>query len=364
MTKIGIIGFHKSGKTTVFNALTGGHAEVSAFVSGRPEPNIAVIKVPDASVDKLAAHFQPKKVAYATIEYTDLVGISKEHQAGGHGLGETQLTALATADALLVVVRAFADDSDIQVDVPGDVEAIELELILSDLEKVEHRLPKLEKAILKVGTEERELLRTEEAALSKIKQFLQQGQSIRGITLTEEEQKCIRGFQFLSQKPLLFLINIDEEALTAGRDFLEELRTVAEKPKTAVAQMCGKVEMEIAQLDETDRRVFLQDYHLAEPASQYIVQLCYDLLGLVPFFTVNPNELHVWTVPKGLPAVKAGGVVHSDFERGFIRAEVIQWDALLEAGSFAKAKKSGTLRIEGKEYPEQDGEVINFLFSV
>ncbi len=364
MTKIGIIGFHKSGKTTVFNALTGGHAEVSAFVSGPPEPNIAVIKVPDPRVDKLAAHFQPKKVTYASIEYTDLVGISKEHQARGHGLGETQLIALATADALLVVVRAFTDDSGIPVDVSGDVEAIELELILSDMEKVEHRLPKLEKAILKVGTEERELLRTEEAALSKIEQFLQQGQSIRGLTLTEEEQKCIRGFQFLSQKPLLFLMSIDEQALSTGRDFLEEMRPVAAKPKSVVAQMCGKVEMEIAQLDETDRSVFLQDYHLAEPASQYIVQLCYDLLGLVPFFTVNPNELHVWTVPKGLPALKAAGIVHSDFERGFIRAEVIQWDALLEAGSFAQAKKAGTLRIEGKEYPVQDGEVINFLFSV
>lgn len=364
MTKIGIIGFDKSGKTTVFNALTGGHAEVSAFASGRPEPNIAVIKVSDPRVDKLAAQFQPKKVTYATIEYTDVVGISKQHETRPHGLGETQLVALATTDALLVVVRAFSDDSGIPVDVGGDVEAVELELILSDLEKVEHRLPKLEKAIPKVGTEERERLRVEETTLVKIKQSLQQEQPIRGLTLSDDELKSIRGFQFLSQKPLLFVINTDEEALAAGRNFSQDLRLVADKPKTAAAQMCGKIEMEIAQLDETDRSVFLQDYHLTEPASRSIVRICYDLLGLVPFFTVNPNELHVWIVAKGLPAVKAAGTVHSDFERGFIRAEVIQWDALLEAGSFAHAKKSGILRTEGKEYPVQDGDVINFLFSV
>jgi GTP-binding protein YchF len=364
MIKIGILGFHKSGKTTVFNALTGSNAEVSAFVSGRPEPNVAVVKIPDERVDRLAAHFQPKKVTYGTIEYIDLVGISKEHQAKTHGLGETQLTALATADALLVVVRAFEDESGIPVDVGGDVEAIELEMILSDLEKVEHRLPKLEKAIVKVGTQEREALRIEQETLGKVREALQQGQSVRSLTLPDEEEKSIRGFQFLSQKPLLFLINIDEETLTSGRSFLDTIRPVAEKSKIAVVQMCGKVEMEIAQLDEKDRDTFLQDYHLTEPAAQYVMHQCYDLLGLIPFFTVNPNELHVWTVPEGLPALKAAGTVHSDFERGFIRAEVIQWEALLEAGSFAHAKKMGTLRTEGKEYPVKDGDVINFLFSV
>ncbi len=362
--KIGILGFEKSGKTTVFNALTGSHVPTMAYGGGKAKPHIAVVKVPDERVDRLAELIQPKKVVYATVEYVDLGGIERSGVEKGKGLGEAQLQALANTDALLSVIRAFQDKSSIPVDVTGDVEAINLELILSDLAKIENRIPKLEKLVHKVSGEEREHDKLELSVLEKIKEPLERGEPLRSLELSSGEKKAVRGFSFLTEKPTLFVINVGEEALAQGEDLLSAYTLPEERKDMRFAAMCAEIEAEIAQLSPEEREAFLEDYGITQPSTERIVRLCYDLLGYISFFTtVGEKEVHSWTIKKGTTALKAAGAVHSDFEHGFIRAEVIRWDKLLEAGSFSKAKKMAILQLEGKEYEVKDGDVINFLFS-
>ncbi len=364
--ELALIGLAKSGKTTVFNALTGGKAQTSAFAGGKLEPNVAVVKVPDPRVDKLAEIYQPKKVTHASVKYVDVAGLSRDDAAPQKGVPEALLQYVSRADALIAVIRGFDDSIHGAPHIAHDVETVHLELIFSDLAKVENRLQKLEKTLPKLSGKERETQHFEYEVLRKLHPLLQDNKPVRAADLTPEEEKAIRGFQFLSGKPIMYLLNIAEGDLARGDKLPRELTVpgITDQPRTTTAWIAGELEMEIAQLEGEDREAFLRDYHIERPAAERIISLSYELLGYISFITVGPDEVRAWTIPAGALAPQAAGAIHSDFERGFIRAEVVPYDELIRHGSFANAKKHGLCRLEGKSYVVQDGDVINFLFSV
>ncbi len=364
--ELALIGLAKSGKTTVFNALTGGKAETSAFAGGKVEPNVAVVKVPDARVDKLAEIYQPKKVTHATVKYVDVAGLAREDGSAAKGVPEALLQYVARADALIAVIRGFEDALHGPPTITEDVETVHLELIFSDLAKVENRLQKLGKTLPKLSGREREAQQFEFEVLRKIAPSLQENRPVRAAGLTPEEEKAVRGFQFLTAKPIMFLLNIGEADLARGDDLARQMQVagITDQPRTTTAWLAGELEMEIAQLEGEDRAAFLRDYNIERPAAERIIALSYELLGYISFLTVGPDEVRAWTIPAGALAPQAAGTIHSDFERGFIRAEVVPYEELIRQGSFANAKKHGLCRLEGKHYVVQDGDVINFLFSV
>ncbi|MCX7013491.1 MAG: DUF933 domain-containing protein [Candidatus Sumerlaeota bacterium] len=362
--EIGIIGFQKSGKTTVFNALTGQEAAVSAFAMGKAEPNLAVVLVPDERLEKLAALFEPKKTTHATVRYVDLAGIVRGHDESSEALGEAQLNAISQSDALMAVLRGFENAAGEAPGLRAEAEAILLEMALSDLKKAETRLERLAKARGKAGGDEAKRNATEEGALLRLKEMLEHGRPIREAELSEDEDRVLRGFRFLTQKPLLLVVNAPESALGGGADPTEPIRALGEAPSVRLTWIAGQSEMEIVRLAPEERQDFLAEYRIAEPASAKIIRLSYELLGFISFFTVGPEDCHAWTVRRGTPAQEAAGAIHSDMQRGFIRGEVCRWDELAAAGSFAELKKHGTLRLEGKTYEVQDGDVMHVLFSV
>ncbi|HRS00571.1 MAG TPA: redox-regulated ATPase YchF [Candidatus Sumerlaeia bacterium] len=365
--KIGIIGFQRSGKTAVFRALTGSKVEEGAASShggSRGVAHMAVVKVPDERLERLAVQTQPQKTTFAAVEYYDLAGIDRGDAEKKTGLGDEQLNALGNLDALLAVIRAFDDGSGIPPDVAGDLDAIRLELVLSDLQKVENRLPKVEKNIHKVSGKELEQSKMEFAALQKVQKILEEGAPIRSFDLSPDDEKILRGFMFLSAKPILYVINLGEDALQSGGDSLAKIDIPPLGKNEQVAAMCAAIEAEIQQLSPEEQEIFLKDYNIAEPSARRVIRICYDLLGYISFFTVGPKEVRAWTIRDGFTAMQAAGAIHSDMERGFIRAEVVRWDKLLAAGGFAQTKKTADLHIEGKEYIVKDGDVMLFLFSV
>ena len=364
--RIAIIGLQKSGKTTVFNALTGQHAETSAFAAGFGAINHAIVKVPDSRLDKLTALYKPKKHTPATVEYVDLAGIARpEGETHGQGLGEKQLNEIQTADALLAVVRGFRDPvGDAVPDLDGDVEAMNLEMALADLKKIENRVERIDKQMVRVSSKERVGLLAELDVVKLVRAALEEGRPARALTLADEQAKLLRGFQLLTMKPTMFLINEDEERWAADKDQPVAIPALAGIPQTMTARLEGQMEMEIAQLPEEDRAAFLESYDIAEPAAHKIIRLCYELLGRISFMTVGPDECRAWTILAGTHAQQAAGEIHSDLERGFIRAEAIGWEELIRLGSHAEAKKHGKLRLEGKQYVVRDGDVMNILFNV
>jgi hypothetical protein len=361
--RIALIGFQSSGKTTTFNALTGQQAATSAFATGKVESHQAVVQVPDARLDRLSALFKPKKHTPATVEYLDLAGLPRAESGHGEGLGDKQLVEISTADALLAVVRGFQDAAGSAPDAAGDIEAIALEMALADLKKIDSRLARIEKQIAAAPTAEKAALEEEHAALKMLKPALEAGQPARAVELNAEQLKRLRGFQFLTLKPTMFLVNAGEAEWAAEKGRPVELGPQGAFPATMGGRLCGRTEMEIAQLAPGDRAAFLADFGIAEPAAHRVIRLCYELLGRISFFTVGPDECRAWTVARGTQAQPAAGAIHSDLERGFIRAEAIGWQELLDLGSTAEAKKHGKLRLEGKQYVVQDGDVMNILFS-
>jgi ribosome-binding ATPase len=361
---IGILGLPKSGKTTLFNALTGMQASVSAYGSASVDPNVAVVKVPDPRVDRLTEMFESKKTVHPVIKYVDLAGVAAESVEQTHGLPEAHLRHLGLTDALLAVIRAFPDDSGRAPDPAADLAAIELELLLSDMQKVENRLPRLEKSLTIAKVVDRERLLSEQSALKKIKERFDQEQPIRGLEFDAEENKSIRGFQFLSEKPLLVVFNVAEADLQSGTDWTARFADRWVPGQCMGIQVCATVEMDIAHLAAQEREAFLADYGITHPAAERIVQLSYELLGLISFLTSGPDESRAWTIRRGALAPQAAGVIHSDIERGFIRAETISYNDLMDAGSMAEARKRGLLRLEGKNYEVRDGDVVVFRFSV
>lgn len=363
----GIIGLPKSGKTTIFNALTHGKAETAAYASGGTTPNIGMAKVPDARVQKLTAMFNPRRTVPAEIKYVDVAafphGFSK-----GEGIGGQLLTYLSKADALLHVVRAFEDDSIPHVlnsiDPGRDMATFNLELAFSDLAIQERRLERIVSSLKGAKSPERERLLKEQELLGRIKEALEKDVAVRDQKLTSDELKVISNYQFLTAKPLLVVANTGEAQAGASREIEAGLRPQCSGAGCDVAAICGKLEMELSRLPEEEAREFRGSMGGGESALEKVISRTYRLLGLLSFFTVGADEVKAWTIGQDTPAVKAAGKIHSDIERGFIRAEVVSYDDLVKCGSLAEARKQGLLRLEGKTYAVKDGDVINFLFSV
>jgi len=357
--KNGIIGLPQVGKTSLFKILT--KAKLEERGHSRQE-HIGVARVPDERLDKLSALYSPKKTTYASVEFVDVAAIGQE------ALKETAfLASLRQVDALIHVLRAFEEESIPHVgpiDPLRDIRNVEFDLMISDLTQVEKRLERLEKDLKKQRTAD---LEREQALLLRSKEALEKEQPLRELDMTPEEKKLIRGFMFLSQKPILYVLNIGEST-TLGDDLdgavsRFKLDEVAHRPNAGATAICGKVEAELAEMDDDEAAEFLSSYGLHESGLVRLIRKSYELLGLISFFTAGEDECRAWTIPMGSKAPQGAGAIHSDLEHHFIRAETIRWDNLLEAGSEAAARAKGTLRLEGKEYVVKDGDVMHIRHS-
>jgi hypothetical protein len=358
--KTGIIGLPQVGKTSLFKILT--KARLDSGHANPREAHIGVARVPDERLDKLSALYSPKKTTYASVEFVDVAAIGQE------ALKETSfLASLRQVDALIHVLRVFADDLIPHVgpiDPLRDIKNVEFDLMVSDLTQIEKRVDRVEKDLKKQRTGE---LEREHALLLRSKESLEKEQPLRELEMTAEEKKLIKGFMFLSQKPILYALNIGESA-TLGADLEAavsrfKLEDAARRPNAGATAICGKVEAELAEMDDDEAADFLSSYGLRESGLVRLIRKSYELLGLISFFTAGEDECRAWTVPVGSKAPQAAGTIHSDLEHHFIRAETIRWDNLLAAGSEAAARARGTLRLEGKEYIVQDGDVLHIRHS-
>jgi GTP-binding protein YchF len=360
--KTAIIGLANSGKTTIFNALTGLNLEVTTFPTLAGDSHTGVVRVPDARLDRLTGIFSPKKTTQATVEYIDYLGLTK----GDMEQNRKVFDLIRDADAIVHVVRGFADETIVHpmgsVDPRRDAETVELEMIFGDLELVDKRLVRMEEGA-KRGKKPDEV---EQRLLVKCKQALESETALRDVDFTEEEQKAMRSLQFMSIKPQLIVLNVAEDALESEetRRITVELERFFTGRQVRVLSLCGKIEMEIAQLPPDEAAVFLDDLGIAEPASHKLIRLSYDLLGLISFLTAGEDEVRAWTIRRGTDAQRAAGKIHSDIERGFIRAEVVAYDDFIAHGSLAAARDKGLVRLEGKTYEVKDGDIINFRFNV
>ncbi|OGL15578.1 MAG: hypothetical protein A3F92_05770 [Candidatus Rokubacteria bacterium RIFCSPLOWO2_12_FULL_71_22] len=356
--KIGLIGLPKSGKTTLFNLLTGANVATARYDTGRAELHTGVARVPDPRVDTLARLFKPKKTTYASFEVVDLAGIAKGERAG------LETKEFRNADALLHVVRAFPDDALGAPDPRRDVVDLETELLLADLEVVDRRLERL---AVSIKRQRKDAEVHEQEILVRLKAELEAETPLRAVALTADEAKVVRGFTFLSQKPILHCVNVAEKDLAEGPRVAERygLGDIATRPRTRVGWVSAVIEMEVAQLAGDEQQAFLADLGLEEPAINRVLSDCFTLLGLISFFTVGEDEVRAWPIPDGTRAQDAAGTVHSDIARGFIRAEVNTYGELVAVdGSFADLRARGQLRLEGKEYVVRDGEVCHFRFNI
>lgn len=368
-TKLVILGLPGSGKTTVFNALTRAQAATGTFGAANDEPNLATVKVPDPRLDTLTELFNPQRKVQADVQYLDVAGIAKG--MAEKGLSGQLLGHLSQADALVHVVRAFEDPNvphpEETVDPMRDIETLNMELLFSDLGLIEKRIARIESQIQKTRGAERELAERELAMMKTLLAALEDDKPLREVVddLDPDDAKILRGFGFLTEKPLLVLLNFGEDQLgDAGEQLINEARERFDAPKVAIDGIAGKIEMEIGQLDGEDAEMFMGDLGITESGLGRIIRSSFDLLGLMPFFTVGEDECRAWTIRRGATAVEAAGEIHTDIQRGFIRAEVVGYDAMIEAGTLAAARKSGDFRREGKTYIVQDGDIINFLFNV
>ena len=357
--KTGIIGLPQVGKTSLIKILT--KAKLEERAHSRQE-HIGVARVPDERLDKLSELYSPKKTTYASVDFVDVAAIGQE------ALKETAfLASLRQVDALIHVLRAFEDESIPHVgpiDPLRDIKNVEFDLMISDLTQVEKRLERLEKDLKKGRTND---LEREKDLLLRSKEALEKEQPLRELEMSADEKKLIKGFMFMSQKPILYVLNIGEST-TLGTDLEAaasrfKLEEVAQRPNAGATAICGKVEAELAEMEDDEAADFLSSYGLTESGLVRLIRKSYELQGLISFFTAGEDECRAWTVPLGSKAPQAAGAIHSDLEHHFIRAETIRWDALLEAGSEAAARSKGTLRLEGKEYIVQDGDVMHIRHS-
>jgi GTP-binding protein YchF len=360
---ITLVGLPLSGKTTVFNALTG-QQEATGPAAGPTKTHLATVTVPDERLEQLSRLFQPRKVTAAEVRLVDLAGISKG--AAGQGLPPQTLAAISEADALIHVLRAFESPHFPHpagsVDPGRDLELLDTEFLLADLGVVERRLERLEREIAKLPRAEREEREREQSQLQRLHETLGAGRPLRDLDLAPDEIGSLRGFNLLTLRPVLILFNVGEERLDEAERLVESLAATYGH-RCVMAHMCAQWEVELAELAPEEAAEFRQDLGLEEPASSRIVRLANDLLGLISFFTFVSEEVRAWSLRHGSTAVEAAGTVHTDMARGFIRAEVVAFDALIEAGSLAEARRSGTLRLEGRDYVVQDGDVCTFHFS-
>ncbi len=365
--QIAIVGLAGSGKTTVFNTLTRGHAETGGF--GALELHVGVVKVPDDRLDRLAEIFKPKKIVHADVTYVDLPAppASSEGRIGTEELPAEHLARLREADALVHVVRAFENPSvphpSGSVDPRRDLEQLDLEFILADLALVDRRLERL-RATGRHGTPaEREANEREEAVLVRLKEALEGGRPIRDVELEADEEKAIRGFRFLTQKPVLVLLNVGEADLPDAPALVAAIAAGYPHRHALVDALSAKIEMELGELEAGEASAFMEELGLATSGLDRVIALSYRLLGLISFLTAGPDEVRAWPIRDGSTAVDAAAAIHSDLARGFIRSETVAYEDLLALGSMAEARKAGRLRSEGKTYRVRDGDVVEILFS-
>ncbi len=360
--KIGLIGIGLSGKTTIFNSVTRGDIEVGGYPTQKGQVNLGRVLVPDARVDWLSELNRSKKKTYAEIEYLDVAGFSGEKETG---IEDEIPAVLRDCDTLAHVVRAFEDSNSIHpggsVDIRRDVRLLGEELIFADLLAVEKRLKKIGR---QAKSKEGDTLRSEYDLLREIKVHLEEEVPLRMVELTPSDRKLIRGFRFLSAKPILFIINVGEDDIPQMDEITEQYCDLAGHENADIVVICGKIQMELLQLPEEDRQVFMDELGLKGAAFDRMITKSYELLGMISFLTTGEDETRAWTIRRGSTAQQAAGAIHADFERGFIRAQVVAYDDLRRCGSEAEARKKGLVRMEGRCYIVQDGDEILFRFNV
>ena len=360
-----MVGLPNVGKSTLFNALTNAGAESANYPFCTIEKNVGIVSVPDARLDKLAEMYEPDKFTPATLEFVDIAGLVKG-ASKGEGLGNKFLGDIREVDAIVHVVRCFEDDNIIHVDgrinPASDIETINLELIFSDMEMVARRIDSTKKALK--GDKK---LQVQVDFLERLQAHLEEGKSARGFDFTEDELSWIHDMPLLSAKPVIYAANMSEEDFRNGVDkneHYQEVKAIAEAEHAAVLPICAKIEEDIADMEADDKAMFLEDLGLEESGLNRIIREGYSLLGLISYLTAGKQEVRAWTITKGTKAPQAAGKIHTDFEKGFIRAEVVSYDDLMACGSMAAAKEKGLVRLEGKDYVMQDGDIVLFRFNV
>ena len=363
--KLGIVGLPNVGKSTLFNAITKAGAQSANYPFCTIEPNVGIVDVPDKRLDVLAKMYDPEKITPAFIEFVDIAGLVKG-ASRGEGLGNKFLSHIREVDAIIHVVRCF-DDTEIvhvdgSVDPVRDIETINLELIFADLETVDKRFERLGK-LLKTGEKK---YAQEAEVLKRLKETLEAGKPARSLELSDDEAELIRDMSLLTQKKVIYAANMSEDGIAdaENNEYLKRVREFAAAENSSVLPISARIEEEISTLDDDEREMFLSEMGLEASGLDRLVEKSYDLLGLISYLTAGPKEVRAWTIKKGTRAPQAAGKIHSDFEKGFIRAEVVSYDDLLEGGSQLAAKEKGLVRSEGKEYVMQDGDVVVFRFNV
>ncbi|WP_368863363.1 redox-regulated ATPase YchF [Staphylococcus hominis] len=360
----GIVGLPNVGKSTLFNAITKAGALAANYPFATIDPNVGIVEVPDTRLNKLTEMVEPKKTIPTTFEFTDIAGIVKG-ASKGEGLGNKFLSHIREVDAICQVVRAFDDENVThvagRVNPLDDIEVINMELVLADLESVEKRLPRIEKmARQKDKTAEMEF-----RILSRIKEALEEGNPVRSLDFNEEDQKYVNQAQLLTSKKMLYIANVGEDEIGDDEnDKVKIIREYAAKEDSEVIVISAKIEEEIATLDDEDKEMFLEDLGIEEPGLDRLIRTTYDLLGLSTYFTAGVQEVRAWTFRQGMTAPQCAGIIHTDFERGFIRAEVTSYDDYVEHGGEQGAKEAGKQRLEGKDYIMKDGDIVHFRFNV